>query len=89
MPSQIHSNSLHFCTIISNIDFFFRYIGTQQTNYGWPYCEGMCDNTNFPQCDCDLHTNPIYTYAHQVGNSVTGACIIGGTVLRNSNWPAA
>ena len=48
----------------------------------------MCDNNDFPQCDCDLHTNPIYTYAHRVGNTVTGACIIGGTVVRNSNWPA-
>jgi hypothetical protein len=44
----------------------------------------MCTNPNFPQCDCNLHANPIYTYDHRSGG---GAAIIGGTVVRNPNWP--
>ncbi|EDQ92828.1 uncharacterized protein MONBRDRAFT_21995 [Monosiga brevicollis MX1] len=48
-------------------------------NYGWPMCEGACDNPDFAQsCDCSLHESAIYSYAHY-GDE---ACIIGGFV----NW---
>jgi len=31
------------------------------TNFGWPNCEGACDNPDFPTCDCKLHDNPMFT----------------------------
>lgn len=70
------------------------HLGKGGVNYGWPYCEGHCNNVNFPDCSCDKHDDPIYTYDHsqypeegEEGTYRKGA-IIGGVVLRNSAWPA-
>ena len=46
-------------------------------NYGWPTCEGMCNNTNF--------SNPLYTYSHN-GN---GAAITYGLSYTGSMFPSS
>jgi hypothetical protein len=53
-------------------------------NYGWPMCEGPCDNPNFPSCSCDQHDSPIFTYGH----GGTGKSITGGPVYRGGAFPA-
>ncbi len=45
-------------------------------NYGWPTCEGNCDDPAM--------TNPIYTYNHNNRD----ACVIGGFVYRGTQFPA-
>lgn len=65
------------------------HLGKAGVNYGWPFCEGDCNNPKFPGCSCDHHDAPIYTYdrtQYQEGGGK--AAIIGGPVLRNSGWPA-
>ncbi len=49
--------------------------GQAGANYGWPTCEGMCNNAGF--------VNPVYTYNHNdgPGKSVTGAVFYRGTVF--------
>lgn len=49
-------------------------------NFGWPFCEGTCSNPNFEDCDCTLHTDPIFTYPHLgIAASLTGGVIYRGT----------
>jgi PKD repeat protein len=60
------------------------HLGKQGVDYGWPYCEGKCDNPDFPQCDCKKHDNPIWTYDRENCNN---AAIVGGTIVRNKMWP--
>jgi glucose/arabinose dehydrogenase len=46
-------------------------------NYGWPSCEGVCNNSNY--------IDPIYTYNHNgSGKSVTGGAFYHGTAYPNS-----
>ena len=59
------------------------HLGHAGDNYGWPMCEGSCNNTKFPACNCDEHDDPIYTYAHN-GEE---AAIIGGFVYRGKQLP--
>ena len=42
-------------------------------NYGWPECEGSCDN--------DDYTNPIHEYDHKAGCAITGGTFYNGTNL--------
>jgi hypothetical protein len=28
------------------------YLGTQNANFGWPNCEGACNNPDFSGCSC-------------------------------------
>ncbi|MCZ6775860.1 MAG: PQQ-dependent sugar dehydrogenase, partial [Ignavibacteria bacterium] len=44
-------------------------------NYGWPDCEGPCGDTSYVE--------PIYTYDHTEGCSITGAAF-----YRESQFPA-
>lgn len=53
-------------------------------NFGWPLCEGYCNNNDFRKCDCGKHDNPIWAYKHYGRNS----CIIGGFVYRGANFPS-
>jgi hypothetical protein len=69
------------------------HIGRERVNYGWPMCEGSCAGiaaeTDYPQCDCALYDNPVYSYPHNSiygGPSGKGAGIIGGFVFRGG-WP--
>ena len=61
------------------------HMATAGANFGWPMCEGHCNNTKFPSCNCDEHDDPIHTYAHH-GEE---AAIIGGFVYRGEQLPAA
>ena len=67
------------CTSMEDI-----HLGKAGADYGWPYCEGHCDNPDYPQCNCKKHDDPIWTYEHK---DCDGAAIIGGTVVRNTAWP--
>ena len=60
------------------------HVGSAGANYGWPFCEGRCDNPDFPQCTCELHDNPIHSYPH----NGDGAALIGGVVYRGDQFPA-
>ena len=65
------------------------HLATAGAHLGWPYCEGKCGNSDFPQCNCAKHDQPIFAYAHNPDNNKgSNACIIGGPVLRNKKWPA-
>ncbi len=44
-------------------------------NYGWPTCEGVCNNPAF--------INPIHAYDHSVGSSITG-----GVFYRGNQFPS-
>lgn len=38
------------------------YLAEAGKHYGWPHCEGPCDNVNFESsCDCAIHESPIYS----------------------------
>lgn len=52
-------------------------------NFGWPLCEGPCDDIDFPLCDCRLHDDPLWTYAH----NGQGASVTGGVVYRGAQFP--
>lgn len=61
-------------------------LGVAGKNFGWPYCEGACDNPDFAAtCDCSLHDRPVFSYPHDGG----GASITGGPVYRGGQFPAA
>lgn len=45
-------------------------------NYGWPICEGVCNNP--------AYTDPVYTYNH----NGTGHSITGGAFYHGTNYPA-
>jgi glucose/arabinose dehydrogenase len=51
-------------------------LATRGANYGWPTCEGNCDDPAM--------TNPIYTYNHNGRD----ACVIGGFVYRGTQFPS-
>eukprot|EP00040_Diaphanoeca_grandis_P025821 m.143678 g.143678 ORF g.143678 m.143678 type:complete len:1176 (-) comp30330_c0_seq1:27-3554(-) len=59
------------------------HMGEAGKNYGWPFCEGPCDNPQFPECNCADHDDPVYSYPH---NGQT-ACIIGGFEYDRENFP--
>ena len=59
------------------------HLGSGGTNYGWPFCEGPCDNPDFPSCNCIEFTEPIFAYPH----ARSGAAITGGIVYRGSQFP--
>ena len=40
------------------------HIGTKGANFGWPHCEGNCNNPKFPSCSCKEHDDPVYTMFH-------------------------
>jgi len=50
-------------------------LGARGANYGWPDCEGPCNNPAV--------TDPIYWYPH----SGRDACITGGFIYRGSQYP--
>lgn len=54
-------------------------------NFGWPLCEGDCDNPDFPLCDCGEHTGAIFSYPH----GGAGASITGGVVYRGTQFPTS
>jgi PKD repeat protein len=64
-------------------------------NYGWPFCEGTCGGEaaaeDFPQCDCDLHTGPLFAYPHDTkygpARKPRQASITGGFVYRRAGSP--
>lgn len=59
--------------------------GDAGRNFGWPYCEGACDNPDFAAtCNCNLHDDPIFAYPH----AGAGAAVVGGVVYRGSQFPA-
>ncbi len=60
------------------------HLGQAGVNFGWPYCEGPCDNGAFPDCSCGEHDDPVFTYPH-LGE---GASIIAGVVYRGDTFPA-
>ncbi|MFT7679635.1 MAG: glucose/arabinose dehydrogenase [Planctomycetota bacterium] len=60
------------------------HLGSMGTNYGWPFCEGACDNPDYPTCGCGQHDDPIYTYDHSLGQA-----IVGGFVYRGTLFPSA
>jgi glucose/arabinose dehydrogenase/chitodextrinase len=51
--------------------------GLAGANYGWPACEGPCDDPQF--------VNPIYSYAHPTDGS--GASITGGPFYEAGQFP--
>ena len=53
-------------------------LGQAGANFGWPLCEGPCDNIDV--------TNPIYSYAH-TNIPVWRGAIIGGPVYRAELFP--
>jgi len=53
-------------------------------NLGWPLCAGHCDSNDSPQCDCNKHDDPLYTYKHNGDN----ACVVGGFVYRTQDGNA-
>ena len=60
------------------------HVGANGRNYGWPLCEGPCDNEDYEQtCSCGLHDDPLHTYPH----NNQGASIIGGGVYRGNMLP--
>ena len=64
------------------------HLGRAGANYGWPLCEGDCNNPDFPSCTCSRHDSPIFTVAHNGSNK----CIIGGFVYRSqgaNRFPAS
>ena len=64
-------------------------------NYGWPSCEGTCGGDaaedDFPQCDCELHTDPLFAYPHDAkygpARRPRQASITGGFVYRRAGSP--
>ena len=60
------------------------HLGRANVNYGWPMCEGPCDNPSFPGCTCALHDDPVFAYPH----AGSGASVTGGVVYRGTGFPA-
>jgi glucose/arabinose dehydrogenase len=46
-------------------------LGVTKANYGWPECEGKCENPDFE--------DPIYAYSHGTGCAITGGAFYRGT----------
>ena len=68
----------------SSEDLHVVTLADSATNFGWPFCEGACDDPNFPTCDCNNHTEALFSYPH----FGSGASITGGVVYRGSDFPA-
>ncbi|MFD1686725.1 malectin domain-containing carbohydrate-binding protein [Halobellus litoreus] len=51
------------------------HLGKAGANYGWPDCEGECSDP--------AYDDPVYTYGHDVGESITG-----GDFYRGSQFPS-
>ena len=51
------------------------HLGKAGANYGWPDCEGECSDP--------AYDDPVYTYGHDVGGSITG-----GDFYRGSQFPS-
>ena len=60
------------------------HLGAAGQNFGWPLCEGPCDNPDFPLCSCNEHDDPIFGYPHEG----SGASISGGVVYRGNQFPS-
>lgn len=60
------------------------HLGAAGKHFGWPVCEGPCaNNPDYNTCSCEVHDDPIFTYAHDGGP----ACIVGGFVYRGTQFP--
>jgi hypothetical protein len=67
------------------------HLGKARVNYGWPLCEGNCNNPDYSStCSCSLHDNPLFTYTHKDAKNPKGtnAAIIGGFVYRGNQFPS-
>eukprot|EP00045_Choanoeca_perplexa_P016798 m.231229 g.231229 ORF g.231229 m.231229 type:complete len:1548 (-) comp17363_c0_seq1:115-4758(-) len=67
------------------------HLGKKDVNYGWPLCEGACNNPDFQQtCSCSSHDDPVYHYTHKDSNAPTGsnAALIGGFVNWKNQFPS-
>ncbi len=60
------------------------HLGGASKNFGWPLCEGPCDNPDIPSCSCNDHDDPIFGYPHMG----SGASVIGGVVYRGHQFPS-
>ncbi|MGB0910005.1 MAG: PQQ-dependent sugar dehydrogenase [Nitrospirales bacterium] len=60
------------------------HLGGASKNFGWPACEGPCNNPDFNQCSCSLHDDPIFGYPHNGKD----ASVIGGLVYRGNQFPS-
>ena len=60
------------------------HLGVAGQNFGWPLCEGPCDNPDFPLCNCNEHDDPIFGYPHDG----SGASVSGGIVYRGNQFPS-
>ena len=60
------------------------HLGASSQNFGWPLCEGPCDNPDFPLCSCNDHDDPIFGYPHDG----SGASVSGGIVYRGTQFPS-
>jgi len=59
-------------------------------NYGWPLCEGHCDNPTYAStCDCSKHVGGFHTYAHSEIDAAgeVNAAIVLGFVYRGTQFP--
>lgn len=70
---------------ISREDVHLATLSNPGTNYGWPDCEGYCDNPDFPLCDCVVDDDPLFSYPH----NGAGASVTGGFVYRGSLFPSS
>jgi glucose/arabinose dehydrogenase len=60
------------------------HLGKAGKNFGWPRCEGPCDNPDYARtCSCEEHDDPLYSYRHDGVN----AALIGGPVYRGKIFP--
>lgn len=61
------------------------HLGEAGKNFGWPKCEGPCDNPDYARtCSCKEHDDPLYSYPHNGAN----AALIGGPVYRGKMFPS-
>ncbi|SFR67880.1 PQQ-dependent sugar dehydrogenase [Halogeometricum limi] len=56
------------------------HLGRKGANYGWPNCEGMCDNPDYD--------DPIYTYSHGESGGREGAAVTVGPLYNGDMYPA-
>ncbi|WP_363464441.1 PQQ-dependent sugar dehydrogenase [Halogeometricum borinquense] len=56
------------------------HLGAKGANYGWPNCEGNCDDP--------AYDDPIYTYSHIDSGDPPGAAVTVGPVYAGDMYPA-